>query len=73
MQTRHDPLESVDVMLHQDHYNPEELADLLNMTVDHIRGAIHNGRLHAVCVDHRIISIHRNDVLRWLKARAIDR
>jgi excisionase family DNA binding protein len=66
-------LESSDVILHKDHYSPEELAELLSMTVDHIRGAVHNGRLHAMVIDHRIISIRREDVLAWLESRAAPR
>ena len=70
MTTRKNEFDSADVILHRDHYSPEELADLLNMTVDHVRFAIHNGRLHAISVDHRIISIRREDVLTWLESRA---
>jgi excisionase family DNA binding protein len=66
-------LESSDVILHKDHYSPEELAELLSMTVDHIRGAVHNGRLHASISDHRILSIRREDVLAWLASRALPR
>jgi excisionase family DNA binding protein len=63
-------LESSDVILHKDHYSPEELAELLSMTVDHIRGEAHNGHLHAMVIDHRIVSIRREDVLAWLESRA---
>lgn len=73
MTTRRDQPEPADVVLHKDHYSPEELADLLNMAVDHVRGAVHNGRLHAICIDHRIVSIRREDVLAWLESRAASR
>lgn len=62
--------ESIDVILHKDHYDVDELADLLDMTPDHLRQIIHNGDLRASLIDHRIISIRREDVLAWLAARA---
>ena len=62
--------ESADVILHKDHYSVEELAELLDMSADHLRQIIHNGDLRAVLIDHRIISIRREDVLAWLIARA---
>lgn len=53
-------------LLHQDHYTPEELAVLLDMDVNAIRAAVFNHRLKAFVVDHHIMCIRRDDVLRWL-------
>ncbi len=55
-----------DELLHQDHYTPEELAVLLDMDVNAIRAAVFNHRLKAFVVDHHIMCIRRDDVLRWL-------
>ena len=64
-----DRLESPEVLLRKDHYTPEELADLLGMTVYRIRGAARTGELHAGVVDHHVLCISREDVLRWLEDR----
>jgi hypothetical protein len=55
-----------DELLHQDHYTPEELAILLDMDVNAIRAAVFHHRLRAFVVDHHIMCIRRDDVLRWL-------
>jgi hypothetical protein len=53
----------------QDHYRPEELAELLEVDVNLIRHAIFLGELHAAVLDHHILDIRRSDVLRWLTDR----
>ena len=63
------PVESPEKLLRKDHYSPEELADLLGMTRYHVRHAARSGELPAILIDHHIIAIRREDVLRWLEAR----
>lgn len=58
--------ESIDELLHKSHYTPEELADLLETGPDFVRHEALNGRLKAFIVDHHVVSIRREDVLRWL-------
>ena len=60
---RVDPAE----LLHKDHYTPEELADLLDMPIYLIRHAARTGELKAFIADHRILSLRRADVIRWLE------
>lgn len=60
---------SVEELLHRDHYEPEDLADLLDMDVHLIRHAAFSGELHATIVNHHILSIRREDVLDWLRTR----
>ncbi|HET9015907.1 MAG TPA: helix-turn-helix domain-containing protein [Thermomicrobiaceae bacterium] len=55
--------------LHQDHYTPEELADLLEMDVYVVRSAVWDGKLPARIIGNNIVSIRREDVLRWLAER----
>jgi hypothetical protein len=56
-------------LLAQDRYTPEELATLLEMDVNLIREAAFEGRLRAEIVGGHIVSISREDALRWLTAR----
>ncbi|HEV2108496.1 MAG TPA: hypothetical protein VGR16_09570 [Thermomicrobiales bacterium] len=60
---------SIDELLHQDHYEADELADLLDMDVKLIRHAAFSGELRAAIINHHILSIRREDVLDWLKNR----
>ena len=60
-----------EIDLHKDHYTPDELAAILNINGDHLREIVHNGDLKAFMIDHRIISIRREDVLDWLHRRAL--
>jgi excisionase family DNA binding protein len=53
--------------LHHDHYSPEELAALLGMNLHTVEQAAHSGELRATIVDHRILSIRREDVVRWFE------
>jgi hypothetical protein len=63
------PPESAEVLLRRDHYTPEEIANLLGMSVDYVRHAATCGDLHAFLIDHHVISIRREDVLTWLDDR----
>lgn len=58
--------ESPDELLHHDRYSPEELADLLEISLYTIQRAVYNGHLKAYMADHHIVDIHRKDVLNWL-------
>jgi len=50
----------------QDHYRPEELADLLEVDANLIRHAIFLGELPAKVIDHHILEIPRSEVIHWL-------
>jgi hypothetical protein len=69
MSTTRYPIESPELLLRQDHYTPEELADLLGMTVSHVRQAARCGDLAAFLIDHHVVTIRREDALRWLSDR----
>lgn len=56
-------------LLRQESYTPQELADLLEMTLYVIQSAVWNGQLKANVVGHDIVSIRREDVLQWLASR----
>ncbi|HUZ02600.1 MAG TPA: helix-turn-helix domain-containing protein [Thermomicrobiaceae bacterium] len=55
--------------LRQDHYTPEELADLLEMDVYVVRSAVWDKQLPATIMGNTIVSIRREDVLNWLARR----
>ena len=55
-------------LLQQDHYTPEEVAEVLGIGLDVVRHAAFTGELRAQLAGHDIISIHRDDVLTWLRA-----
>ncbi|MGH2560989.1 MAG: DNA-binding protein [Thermomicrobiales bacterium] len=61
--------ESMDELLRHDHYDPEELARLLDMPIYTIRHAAFVGELKAYIVGHHIISLRREDIVRWLRER----
>jgi hypothetical protein len=61
--------ESIDELLHQSHYRPEQLAELLGMSLYQIMHEIHEHRLRAFIVDHHVLDIRREDVVVWLEAR----
>lgn len=56
-------------LLHQEHYTPDELAVLLDMSSSSIYHDAREGRLRASIVDHHVVDIRRDDVLRWLQDR----
>jgi hypothetical protein len=59
----------IETLLHQDHYTPRELANLLEMSQDVIHHEVWNGHLKARQVGHQIIDIRREDALDWLRER----
>jgi hypothetical protein len=59
----------IDELMHRDWFTPEELAELLDMSAFSIRHAVREGSLEGAVVDHHIISIRRDDVLKWLQNR----
>ncbi|HKG25977.1 MAG TPA: hypothetical protein VKB09_10040 [Thermomicrobiales bacterium] len=69
MEVHNRPERSQVELLRQDCYTPEELATLLEMDVNLIREDAYTGRLRAAIVDHHILSISREDALRWLDER----
>jgi excisionase family DNA binding protein len=62
-------IDDVEDLLQHDHYTPEELSDLLGINKHTIEQAAHSGELHATLLDHHIMNIRREDVVRWLEDR----
>jgi hypothetical protein len=58
---------SLDELLQQDRYPPEEVAELLWAGVDVVRHAAFTGELRVQIIEHDIISFKRDDVLAWLR------
>lgn len=63
------PHDSLQELLLQDQYTPEEVAELLEVGLDVVRHAAFTGELRAQIAEHDIISIRREDVLAWAGAR----
>ena len=63
------PHHSLQELLLQDQYTPEEVAELLEVGLDVVRHAAFTGELRAQIAEHDIISIRRDDVLAWARAR----
>ena len=61
------PHHSLQELLLQDQYTPEEVADLLEIGLDVVRHAAFSGDLRAQIAEHDIISIRREDVLAWAR------
>ncbi|HWK81838.1 MAG TPA: hypothetical protein VNP95_13790 [Thermomicrobiales bacterium] len=59
---------SIETLLNQDHYTPDELAELTGINVRVIENAVFEKELDAIVVEHDIISISRHDALEWLRA-----
>lgn len=62
--------ERYDQLLRSDWYTPDDLADLLDMTLNEIQRAVFENRLHAKVIDGHIVEITRHDALAWLSAKA---
>jgi excisionase family DNA binding protein len=62
-------IDEVEDTLQHDHYTPDELSDLLGINKHTIEQAAHSGELRATLLDHHIINIRREDVVRWLEGR----
>ncbi len=60
----------IEEVIRQESYTPEELADLLGISVYRVRHSAREGELKAFMVDHHILDIRRADALEWLRARA---
>jgi hypothetical protein len=56
-------------LLRCDHYSPEELAGLLDVSPALIRHEIWHGDLRAYGVHHHAMDIRRDDALDWLRHR----
>lgn len=56
-------------LLHQSHYRPRELADLLGRRVDFINHEISSRRLRARRIGRSTVDIPRDAVLEWLQER----
>jgi hypothetical protein len=59
----------MDRLMRQDHFTPQELADLLDMPLSLITHDAYAGKLKAEIVDHDILSIRREAVIAWLESR----
>lgn len=60
---------SMDELMHQDEYTPEELAVLLDVPVTLIEHDAFAGKLKSVIIEHRVICIQRSDALAWMNSR----
>lgn len=60
---------SPDALMRQESYTPEELAELLGLSVHLVRHDAYVGKLPSYIYDHHILSIRREDALRWLSER----
>ena len=54
-------------LLQQERYTPEEVVELLGISVHIIQHAAFSGDLRAQIVGHDIVSLHRDNVLAWLE------
>lgn len=57
------------MLMRQESYTPEELAELLGLSVHLVRHDAYVGKLPSYIYDHHILSIRREDALRWLRER----
>jgi len=62
----HPRRESIAELLLKSTYTPEEVSELLEIDTQVVRRACWDGALKAKIVDHHIVSIAREDLLRWL-------
>jgi hypothetical protein len=60
---------TIDRLLHQSHYTPEDLSQVTGIGKDVILQAVHTGELRAFVVNHHCLDILREDVLTWLVDR----
>lgn len=56
-------------LLHQNHYTIEEAAYILGMDPNVISQAAHRHELKATFAEHHVVSVHRDDLVRWLETR----
>lgn len=62
-------VEALERALRQDHYTPEQLAQLLDMDEYVIRSAVWAKELPAQVLGTAIVSVERADALVWLRQR----
>lgn len=60
---------AIDRLLHQAHYTPKQLAELLDVPLTLVEQDAFAGRLKATIVEHDILSISRDDAIAWLRER----
>ena len=60
---------TIEELLRNDHYTPEELAELAGMSAHQVRHAVRVGELQGFTVDHHVLAVRREDVVRWLGER----
>jgi hypothetical protein len=56
-------------LMQQEEYTAEEVATLFEISLPVVRHAAFTGELRARILNHHIIAIRRDDVLRWLAER----
>jgi excisionase family DNA binding protein len=56
-------------LLHQNEFEPRELARLLGTTEEFLFNEVWRGKLDAIRLGHDVIRFRRADVLEWLRAR----
>lgn len=61
--------ESIEDLLHHDHYTPKELSDLTGISLDAILRCARSGELHAFVVDHHVLGLRRDDIVDWFEHR----
>ena len=61
---------SIDELLHQADYTPAELATLLEVPLSLIEHEAFAGNLKAHIIEHRVVSITREDAIAWMNARS---
>jgi hypothetical protein len=64
------PGKSVQSLLLQEEYTPEELAALLDLPLTLIEHEAYSGHLRSFIVNHNVICIRRRDAIAWLESRA---
>ncbi len=65
----HPRREDIENLLHHDHYTVDEAAYILGVNVDVLCQAAQRHELKAYFVNHTIVDIHRDDLVRWLESR----
>jgi hypothetical protein len=61
---------SIEELLHQSTYTPEQAASLLGMDVQRIYAAAFRGDLTARIVGDDVVSVERSDLVDWLRGRS---
>lgn len=64
--------ERYEELLRREWYTADELADLLDISPNHVKTAVFERRLLAKVIDGHIVEITRHDALKWLADEAKD-